>query len=190
MDGQFDEKAFGQLTRLHTSAYRGKDGVSEFLELHNKTHLYDTAIEEIYKTPSLPEKIECSPDALEVLEKLKMRYPLALVTGGYDDVQREKLKRAGIDESIFSHIFVEPLSQKKAAYEKILEKVGLNASDVVVCGDRIELDLTPAKRLGIKTVHFRFGRGLGNTGLKSDVDYTILHLEELMDLLPRIESFA
>lgn len=190
MGASFDEKAFGQLTRLHSSSLRGRDGVLEFLELYKRPELLDAAMEEIYLAPSLPSAIEPVEGSQAVLNQLRQTHSLALVTGGIDAVQRDKLTRANIDKEIFSYIFVEEPSQKKNAYQKILEKTKLPASKVIVCGDRIGVDLTPAKQLGIKTVHFRFGRGLGNTGLKSDVDYTILHLEELLDLLPRIESFA
>lgn len=190
MGARFDEKAFGQLTRLHSSSCRGKDGVLEFLELYKRPELLEAAMEEIYLQPDLPLAIKQVEGSLSVLKELGKEHSLALVTGGIDSIQRDKLKRANIDKDFFSYIFVEDPAQKKNAYQKILEKTKVPASKVIVCGDRIGVDLTPAKQLGLRTVHFRFGRGLGNTGLKSDVDYTILHLEELLDLLPRIESFA
>ena len=66
-----------------------------------------------------------------------------------------------------------------------LEKIAPKNS--LVCGDRICFDLTPAKELGFKTVQIVKGRGVGNTGLKNDVDYTILHLSELNNILGKFK---
>ena len=136
------------------------------------------------KSPPILGPIQPLDDAVEVLHELAESYPLALVTKGKERLQKEKMRRAKIPIKLFSYLcFCEegPLSNqgKKEFYESIGKEIGISPDQVLVCGDRISIDLAPAKELGYITVQIRWGRGLGNTGLKKDVDYTILHLSEI-----------
>ncbi|MCK4934771.1 MAG: hypothetical protein KAR79_04205, partial [Simkaniaceae bacterium] len=91
--------------------------------------------------------------------------------------------KAKIDPALFSKIFICPEKNKKPYYKTLFNSFDYLPSDIVVCGDRINIDLTPAKELGFNTVHFRYGRGTGFTGLKRDVDYTISSLCELREVV-------
>jgi FMN phosphatase YigB (HAD superfamily) len=57
---------------------------------------------------------------IEVLNFLKKRYKLFLVTGGNKFFQMEKIKKAGLDFSYFSKIYVAGKS-KKNIYKKIID---------------------------------------------------------------------
>ena len=93
------------------------------------------------------------------------------------------MKRAGISTEFFTKLYFCEEGEKEKIYQKVSEEMGISPLNALVCGDRISLDLTPAKMLGYKTVQIKWGRGLGNTGFKNHVDYTILHLKELKNLL-------
>lgn len=122
--------------------------------------------------------------ASALLHRLTARHHLALVTRGEERVQRQKMELAGIDVQLFKKCYFCPDSAKKKSYELFALETGAVAENVWVCGDRIAFDLSPAKALGYHTVQLKWGRGLRETGLKSDVDYTIYHLDELETLLP------
>jgi len=118
---------------------------------------------------------------------LSVFHQLALVTVGIYDRQLLKLKKAGIDTALFSKIIVTEERNKKTHYQTIIDELAISPSEVVVCGDRIPIDLTPAKELGLKTIHMRWGRGLNSYGNKGDVDYAISRLIELKEILNLID---
>jgi len=90
------------------------------------------------------------------------------------------LKKAGIEPSLFSNILIPEDCIKRPAYEA-LRKQFLNRP-VIVCGDRVSMDLLPAYELGFTTVHMRWGRGLLNQ-TEPWIDYSISDLRELKDIV-------
>jgi FMN phosphatase YigB (HAD superfamily) len=56
----------------------------------------------------------------------------------------------------------------------------------MVCGDRISIDLSPAKELGLRTVHIRTGRGFQQMQPASDVDFAIGKLNELKEIIAAV----
>lgn len=182
------KQAFSELLRLNAFHLTSDGALREFLEIFQAPKkYYEIGKQEIYENPILPKTIFPLEDAPQILEDLSLSYPLSLVTKGKEDVQREKMKRAGIDVKLFSYLSFCEVWDKKKAYQKIQEEAGISPGNTLVCGDRISFDLSPAKELGYKTVQMRWGRGLGNTGLKKDVDYTILHLKELKKILQQVK---
>lgn len=129
----------------------------------------------------LPEGFEVptTPGALPLLERLQPSHTLALVTLGNPDLQLQKMEKAGIQPEIFSKLIVGSGPSKKPEYQKILGELGFSSEEGIVCGDRISVDLTPGKALGLVTVHYPRGRGEGETGNLDDVDFTIADLEDL-----------
>lgn len=128
----------------------------------------------------LPEDflISCTPNAKEILKYYASRCPIALVTGGHPPFQLEKLKKAGIEPSIFSKIAIPEDSIKQPYYREFAKEFLATPEEVWVCGDRIPMDLKPAHELGFNTVHMRWGRGLQ---MKTEpwVKYSIADLSEL-----------
>lgn len=177
-------RSYNELLRLNTFHLSSVEAIREFLEINKApTQCLDVALKAIYESPIFNEPIQPVEDAIEVLEELSAHHPLVLVTKGKEKVQREKMKRAGISTQFFTKLYFCADGDKKKIYQKVSEEMGISPLNALVCGDRISLDLTPAKELGCKTVQLKWGRGLGNTGFKKDVDYTILYLKELKALL-------
>lgn len=145
--------------------------------------LLKEAEEEFYY--NLPEDLPLTttPGAHEVLQELKKQHELAIVTRGIEVQQKQKIEKVGIDPSLFSRIIVLESGNKGGKYQALMEELGYHPKDVIVCGDRIGVDLSPAKALGITTVNLRYGRGLAGLGRKEDVDYTIDTLLELLTIL-------
>ena len=140
----------------------------------------DDALSEL-KAPLPPHfKVPLIPCAKDVLNHFKKRCNLGLVTMGDSSFQQDKLKKSGIDSSLFSMIRVLERAEKKLAYEEIQEKFLLEPKSIWVCGDRIDTDLRPAHELGFHTVHMRWGRGLKEKH-EDWIDHTIDGLEELKE---------
>ena len=77
---------------------------------------------------------------------------------------------------------------KLQAYLTLQKEERALSEDVVVIGDRVDLDLLPAKKLGFHTVHIPSSRSLGNFLEKEEiVDYQICSLNELSGMSNEIK---
>jgi FMN phosphatase YigB (HAD superfamily) len=148
-----------------------KRAVIEWAERHG--HAPDKGIFELIAP--LPEgfRVKCTPGAKEFLEGCPAE--LALVTIGSPSFQLEKLKKAGIEESIFSKIVILEGPSKKSSYQSLV------GDNIWVCGDKIETDLLPGHELGFRTVHMRWGRERAKK--VGWVNHSIESLLELRDIL-------
>ncbi len=179
------ETAYQRLTELNQTVGNANQALALFLkEWDAPESYYDVAIREVYEKPTYLSYAKPLSHALETVDELAQSHHLAIVTRGKKRVQEEKIRCAEIPIKFFSHIcFCEKrggvYQSKKNVYASIAKKVDISPEFILVCGDRISFDLTPAKELGYTTVQMKWGRGLGNTGFKRDVDYTILDLREI-----------
>lgn len=114
--------------------------------------------------------------ARDMLKRLSCHHTLALVSMGHYDQQMWKLRRAGLDSAQFSKIEISSSEDKAELYQAMLHAFQVEASQVVVCGDRIDRDLVPAQKLGCRTIHVKQGRGLSSTGY---ADFVVEELKEI-----------
>lgn len=178
-------KSYAELLELNERCAKSKETLARFVEQYGcDPSLAELAIRELF-TPLPPDfEIPTTPNAKEILEYCKLSHTLALVTGGHPPFQQEKLKKAGIDTSIFSKIAIPEDSIKKPFYEGIVREFSLDPRQVLVCGDRIAMDLVPAHELGFLTVHMKWGRG---ARIKTEkwIDYSISDLSELKRIITK-----
>lgn len=170
-----------QLLRLNHNAKSSKESLGEFCEISDLQEL------SIHSFPFV-EQPQPLQGANALLKTLSLDHNLALVTIGDDDFQREKIKRADINLRFFSEVCV--CKEKFSIYKRLLEKYSYEPSQVVVIGDRIDRDLAPAKLLGCKTIHIKWGRGVNFSDRRGHVDFAIRKLEQILDILPNIEIFS
>lgn len=177
-------RAFDELMAINSVSFRSMETLKKFIEKKGgDPSMADPLIEEL--TSPLPENfsIPTTPHAKEILEEFSIKHRLALVTGGHPPFQKEKLKKAGIEPSFFSKILIPEDSIKKPDYLALVKEYSNHPRDVIVCGDRIQMDLVPAYELGFKTVHMRWGRGLVNQ-TEPWIDFAISDLSELRKIVP------
>jgi len=184
------EEALDLLRRLDRGAESARAALSEFIEiLGADDRFFQIGVQEVYG--ELPPDIAVFPqsEALETLAELKESHQLALVSYGYPQQQLLKMKKAGIDSTIFSKIIISEDRNKKPHYQTIVEELGFTPQETVVCGDRIVIDLSPAKELGCKTVHMRSGRGLyAASTSKEDADFTISELKQIREIIAQYDQ--
>ncbi len=154
------EKAYADLLSINAKSARSKDSLAEFID---KVGGHPALLDKIFNemTSPLPDNfsIATTPNAKEILKLFSQSHTLALVTGGHPPFQLEKLEKAGIDRSVFSKIAIPEDSVKKPFYQRLMTEFSVSPTQVLVCGDRIAMDLVPAFELGFTTVHMRWGRG-------------------------------
>lgn len=180
------EKAEETICQLDKGKESAKETLVEFLEIHGADKRFlEIGLKEIYESSDLEMPIFPVDGAIDVLHMLKRDHELAIVTVGKRDRQLTKMEKAGIDRTLFCKIVTTESPNKKSHYEMLSQEMGIETEEVWVLGDRVSIDLSPAKELGFKTVHFMRGRGRINVEPKSDVDFTIEHIVELKEILEK-----
>ena len=95
--------------------------------------------------------------ALDLLEYLKPKYKLYILTNGFKNVQANKLNNAGIS-SYFNQVFdSESVGVKKPnpiIFKYALDNSKSKADDSLMIGDSFEADIKGALKLGMQALHF------------------------------------
>jgi putative hydrolase of the HAD superfamily len=92
------------------------------------------------------------PYAKEILDYLYPKYPLYIITNGFEEVQFGKLKNSGLDRYFTSVITSEEAGVKKPSPEIFrfaLNKVGAKVEDSLMIGDDLEVDVGGAREIGM-----------------------------------------
>lgn len=185
------EEALAILERLNQTAETAQDAIQEFLELIEAEpkyfHIGRQVVYEFLDPESIVYPLE---DVLETLQELGQIHQLALVSRGSVEQQYLKLKLAGIDTSFFNKIIISEADNKKLHYKQVAEELGYFPGQVIVCGDRIEYDLKPAKELNYTTVQMLWGRGLQPQSKKKlkYVDFRIKKFQELKKIILKLSN--
>lgn len=153
------DSAYAELLAINAKSLKSKDALAQFLAKRGGDALLERGLVEMTRPLPADFPIPTTPNAKEILEHFRKTDTLALVTGGHPPFQLEKLEKAGIDRSIFSKIAIPEDSVKKPFYQGLLHEFSFSPAEVLVCGDRVAMDLAPAFELGFTTVHMRWGRG-------------------------------
>jgi len=152
-----------ELYGYNKTAENAGEAIEKLLEKYGcKKRFLEQALEYVYAPFTEDILVHPLPDALCVLQDLQRRHTLAIVSSGRLTCQLQKMEKAGIDTTLFSKICVCTGKEKKHLYQTVCQELGVSAHDTVVCGDRIERDLEPAKELGCVTVQMLWGRGLSS----------------------------
>ncbi|OUM96691.1 MAG: haloacid dehalogenase [Thermobacillus sp. ZCTH02-B1] len=127
-------------------------------------------------------------ETFEVLDRLRGRYRLLLLTNGSPDLQREKL--AGVPKlaPYFDHIVISgEFGEGKPAvsiFRHALSLLGVGPEDAVMVGDKLTTDILGANRTGIDSIWIN-RHGLERSG-EIVPSYEIRSLRELPSLLERL----
>lgn len=125
-------------------------------------------------------------DASRVLAKLAGRYKLGIIANQTDGFQK-RLEDFGI-LSYFTYIAsswdVGAMKPDPRIFEYALALADCPPRETVMIGDRLDNDVAPAKKLGMKTVWIRqgFGRLQEPLGEEDTPDFAIDSLPELLTL--------
>jgi len=101
------------------------------------------------------------PHAKELLDYLFTRYPLHIITNGFEEVQYRKLKNSGMDRYFTTVITSEAAGYKKPdpeIFEYALRQTGALAGESLMIGDDLDVDIAGARQLGIDQVYVNHER--------------------------------
>ena len=122
------------------------------------------------------------PHAKELLEYLYPKYPLYVITNGFEEVQFSKLKNSGMDRYFSSIITSEEAGSKKPdpeIFHYALRKTGATADVSIMIGDDLDVDIAGARQLGIDQLYVNHERKIHS----EPVTMEVFSLEEIMELL-------
>ena len=97
-----------------------------------------------------------------ILDALRERYRLGLLTDGPGRTQRDKLERLGWSDAFDAVVVTGPIGAPKPdprAFEAIAEELGVAPGEAVYVGDAPDRDIAGAAAAGFRTVQVRFPDG-------------------------------
>lgn len=129
-----------------------------------------------------PTKTTLMVGTVEVLEYLKPKYKLGLITNGFDEIQFVKIRHSGLEKYFPVIVTSEEAGCKKpdpGIFAYTLAKAEASAETSIYIGDEPETDVVGAKEAGIDQVLVTFGKPFAETG----ATFTITTLAELKTIL-------
>lgn len=122
-------------------------------------------------------------DAIEVLDYLKSKYRMHILSNGFTEVQYKKIENSGLSSYFDKIILSEDAGVNKpnpAIFTYALSKIKSVPNDVLMIGDSFEADIEGAYNSGIDQVWFNPKNDNSNS---FDPTHTIKSLKELVHIL-------
>ncbi len=118
----------------------------------------DQAAEAAYNSVDV-RGIKLFPGVRAMLARLKKRYPLLLMSTGFEELQQKKVDALGIRD-VFEHICIVDgkTMTKSSCLRQALEMYHCAPSQVCVIGDRIDSEIRYGNELGMVTVQLVHGK--------------------------------
>jgi putative hydrolase of the HAD superfamily len=133
-------------------------------------------------TDILPRKSAVFPFTYELLDYLKPKYRLHLITNGFKDIQHIKLASSGLSDYFEEVVTSECsgfLKPDPRMFAHALERSGATAAESLMIGDNLECDVLGAYNAGIDQVYFNPDQRRHF----AQVTYEISSLSELKEIL-------
>ena len=105
----------------------------------------------------LSSKTHLIPYSIEVLEYLKGKYRLHIITNGFREVQHRKLHNSRLTPYFIEVIDSERAGVKKPdpkIFELALEVAEVSAERALMIGDSLEADIIGSRKAGLQALHF------------------------------------
>ena len=132
----------------------------------------------------IPTKSEVIPHAHEVLQELSTRYQLFILSNGFHELQRHKMRSAGLDVYFNDVILSDDIGILKPApalFHHALKQTGATVADSLMIGDSWESDVQGAAGVGMHQVYF--SPKADASSLPFMPTYFITDLRQLLDIL-------
>ena len=164
-----------QLLRI---AVQGGDPIHEAWSCFAPNHL---------KRPSWShDKERLFPEVRLVLKTLGERYRLGIIANQGKGLL-DRLERFGILDNFEIIINSTDIGFSKPdlrIFQVALEKANIEPSKAVYVGDRVDNDMVPAKKLGMRTIRLRQGLGqYGSEDATFPSDWQVSNVQELLQIL-------
>ncbi len=147
--------------------------------------IHDTALADhlsedyVYWSPRI---VRLVPGTMELLDYLKSKYHLHLITNGFQEVQHTKLSGSGLEPYFETLTVSEEVGVKKPnpeIFHFALRKAHAMADESLMIGDEMAVDIDGARAAGIDQLFFNPNREL----VEGERTYEVYELLEVKELL-------
>ena len=131
----------------------------------------------------IPTKGPLMPGAIELLEYLRPKYRMFILSNGFKELQSRKMHAAGIDKYFDELILSEDIGVNKPnreLYDYALQKTGSTLEESLMIGDMFETDIAGAANIGMKQIYYT---PKGKQGHPFVPTYEVRHLLEIKEIL-------
>lgn len=129
-----------------------------------------------------PRIVRLVPGTMELLEYLKPKYHLHLITNGFQEVQHTKLSGSGLEPYFETLTVSEEVGVKKPnpeIFHYALRKAGAEAEESLMIGDEMAVDIDGARAAGMDTLLFH----PTEDRVEGECTYEVRSLMEIIGLL-------
>ena len=131
----------------------------------------------------IPTKNKLIEGAKELLEYLRPKYNLYILSNGFKELQSRKMCTVGIDKYFDALILSEDIGVNKPnreLYEYALQKTASTMEDSIMIGDMFETDIVGAANIGMKQIYFNPKK---KEGMPFTPTYMVTELLQIKDIL-------
>tara|TARA_B100000900_G_scaffold107462_1_gene89445 strand:+ start:1668 stop:2360 length:693 start_codon:yes stop_codon:yes gene_type:complete len=99
------------------------------------------------------------PDTLNVLDFLKSKYKMHIITNGFKEVQKRKLEKSNLIHYFETVTISEDVGEKKPhklIFNHALKVANANAENSIMIGDNFNADILGALGVGMKAIYYDF----------------------------------
>ena len=99
------------------------------------------------------------PDTLNVLDFLKSKYKMHIITNGFKEVQKRKLEKSNLIHYFDTVTISEDVGEKKPhklIFNHALKVANANAENSIMIGDNFNADILGALGVGMKAIYYDF----------------------------------
>lgn len=151
----------------------GVDNAELGAQLADQFHAYRRTLPYVYE------------ETYRILDELKGKYKLLLLTNGSPDLQREKLSSVPEMATYFDHIIISgEFGEGKPAesiFHHAMEKLGIEPHEGIMVGDKLTTDILGSNRVGMKNAWINRHGAVRNDEIIPS--HEITSLEELIALI-------
>lgn len=147
----------------------------------NDQQLADTFCREALRR--IPTKGNLVPGAIELLEYLRPKYRMYILSNGFKELQSRKMHTAGIDGYFDAVILSEDIWVNKPdsrLYRHALDHTTSALEESIMIGDMFDTDIVGAANIGMDSIYYNPN---GKSGHPFKPTYEIRHLLEIKDIL-------
>lgn len=129
----------------------------------------------------LPENNHLFDGTFDLLEYLKPKYELHIITNGFEEVQHTKMQRSGLAPYFKTITSSETAGVKKphpAIFKAALQAAGAEVGNSMMIGDTYEADIVGGINMGMEVICFNFHKLQLPNGI-----ITVNHLSEIRQYL-------
>lgn len=131
----------------------------------------------------IPTKGNLIPGAIGLLEYLRPRYRMFILSNGFKELQARKMQAAGIDGYFDALILSEDIGVNKPnrrLFEYALQKTGSRLEESLMIGDMFDTDIVGAANIGMQQIYFN---PKGTEGHPFSPTYEVRELLQIKDIL-------